>query len=132
MNSKPLLLSGIGLCGVGVITLVVVAAVDLGRADQIASVTGAAVGLVGVALALLGQFGGARSGVDASGDGAVAAGGSIGFASTGGGTPAAGPVPQPAPRPGTPPPGQVNASGRGSVAAGGDIGSASTGSGPTP
>ncbi|MGW8746031.1 hypothetical protein [Streptomyces sp. NPDC055794] len=131
MTSKPLLWSGVGLCGAGAVTLVVVAFVDLGRADQAASVTGAIAGLAGLALALFAQFGGGSSPADvsttASGDGAIAAGGNIGMASTGG-TTAPPPTPSPTPSPSsTPPHGGVNASGRGSIAAGGDIGSASTG-----
>ncbi|MDQ0405251.1 hypothetical protein ABVB69_12995 [Streptomyces sp. NPDC000349] len=130
MTSKPVMWTGVGLCGAGAITLVVVAFVDLGRADQAASVTGAVVGLAGLALALFAQFGRGSSPADvsttASGDGAIAAGGNIGTASTGGTT--APPPPSPTPPPSsTPPNGGVNASGRGSIAAGGDIGSASTG-----
>ncbi|MFG2545625.1 hypothetical protein ACGFOM_24615 [Streptomyces sp. NPDC048594] len=132
MTSKPVLWTGVGLCGAGAVTLVVVAFVDLGRADQAASVTGAIAGLAGLALALFGRFGGTSSppltpGTTASGDGAIAAGGNIGTASTGG-TTAPPPPPSPTPPPSsTPPNGGVNASGRGSIAAGGDIGSASTG-----
>ncbi|MFB7653993.1 MULTISPECIES: hypothetical protein [unclassified Streptomyces] len=130
MNSKPVMWTGAGLCGAGAITLVVVAFSDLGRADQAASVTGAVVGLAGLALALFAQFGGgstpATASTTASGDGAIAAGGNIGTASTGGTTAPPPPSPAPPPSP-TPPNGGVNASGRGSIAAGGDIGSASTG-----
>lgn len=73
--------------------------------------------------------------VTASGQGAIAAGGNIASASTGGTTPpvapsqnsqtapSAAPAPAPGPGPGT----NVTASGHGSIAAGGDIGSASTG-----
>ncbi|PZT70516.1 hypothetical protein DN402_16430 [Streptomyces sp. SW4] len=126
-----MLWTGAGLCGAGAVTLVVVAATDLGRADQAASVTGAVAGLLGLALALFAQFGGASRapaapGTTASGDGAIAAGGSIGTASTGGTTPpAAAPAPPSSSQ--APPSGGVSASGKGSIAAGGDIGSASTG-----
>lgn len=132
MTSKPLMWTGVALCAAGAVTLVVVAAADLGKADQAASVTGAVVGLAGLALALFSQFGGGSPapvppGVSAGGDGAIAAGGSIGTASTGGTAPA--PSAPPAPRSaGAPPSGGVSASGKGSIAAGGDIGSASTGS----
>nr|WTB29507.1 hypothetical protein OG781_08360 [Streptomyces sp. NBC_00830] len=138
MRAKALMWSGVVLCAAGAVTLIVVAVVDLGKADQAASVTGGILGLVGLALALYTQFGSsstppARSGVDASGEGAIAAGGNIGVASTGGGatggdTAPTPPSPTPAPPSGTPrQPGNVNASGKGSIAAGGDIGSASTG-----
>ncbi|MFE7777152.1 hypothetical protein ACFU5O_25325 [Streptomyces sp. NPDC057445] len=138
MRARMLLWTGVLLCAAGAVMLLVVAVVDLGKADQTASVTGGVVGLVGLALALYAQFGPpstppARSGVNASGDGAIAAGGNIGVASTGGGVTGGGtaptpPSPTPAPPPGTlRQPGNVNASGKGSIAAGGDIGSASTG-----
>ncbi|MFK4103796.1 hypothetical protein ACI2L1_27675 [Streptomyces sp. NPDC019531] len=128
MTSKPLMWTGVGLCGVGAATLVVVAFVDLGKADQVASVTGGIVALVGLALALIGQFGGSSTppaAVSAPGDGSIAAGGNIGTASTGGTTPL--PVPPTTPAAPTLPTGGVNASGKGAIAAGGDIGSASTG-----
>ncbi|MFF2848243.1 hypothetical protein ACFVT5_18265 [Streptomyces sp. NPDC058001] len=135
MRTKALMWTGVALCVAGAATLIVVAVVDLGKADQTASVTGGVVGLVGLALALYAQFGTAApppapSGVDASGDGAIAAGGNIGVASTGGTTPPSATPPTPPAPPSGPPqqqPGNVSASGKGSIAAGGDIGSASTG-----
>jgi hypothetical protein len=139
MTLKPWAWAGIGVCGAGVATLVGFAFVDLGTADQIASVAGGSVGLFGFVLAAVAQFGGSsappvpptapagHAQVTASGAGAIAAGGSIGAASTGGA-----PLPAPAspapvsPAP-APPAGGVTASGTGSIAAGGDIGTASTG-----
>ncbi|MFF9013538.1 hypothetical protein ACF09C_11320 [Streptomyces sp. NPDC014870] len=148
VNSKALLWTGVGVGVVGLGALIAVALTDLGKADQIASVTGAVLAAVGIGLTLWGQFGrGAAApqapapapppSVTASGAGSVAAGGSIGSVATGSGTtpaqapaqaPAPAPAPNPAPSP-TPPPaqGSVTASGDRSVAAGGDIGSVSTG-----
>ncbi|MFJ6568895.1 hypothetical protein ACIQNU_15855 [Streptomyces sp. NPDC091292] len=131
MTSKALMWAGVGLCAAGAVTLVVVAVVDLGRADQTASVTGGVVALVGLALALYAQFG-ARAPeptVHAAGERSIAAGGNIGSATTGdGATPGTPPPPSPSPGPtSTPPPGGVSASGPRSIAAGGDIGTASTG-----
>jgi hypothetical protein len=147
MTLKPWAWAGIGVCGAGVATLVGFAFVDLGTADQIASVAGGSVGLFGFVLAVVAQFGGSsapsarptgpagHAQVTASGAGAIAAGGSIGAASTGGApvpapaSPApASPAPaSPAPVSPAPPAGGVTASGTGSIAAGGDIGTASTG-----
>ncbi|MCD9875185.1 hypothetical protein [Streptomyces guryensis] len=133
MALKPWAWAGVGLFGAGAATLIAVAVVDLGKADQVASVTGGVVGLVGLALALVAQFGGTstpgapQSSVSAPGAGAIAAGGNIGTASTGGTTAPPAPAPPP-PSGGTTAPGSVSASGPGSIAAGGDIGSASTGS----
>lgn len=141
MTLKPWAWAGLGISCVGVAVLIGFAFVDLGRADQMASVAGGSAGIVGLVLAAIVQFGGTTTPptpptppvspapvrtVAASGDGAIAAGGNIGTASTGGTT--APPPPSPTPPPSsTPPNGGVNASGRGSIAAGGDIGSASTG-----
>ncbi|WP_055516356.1 hypothetical protein, partial [Streptomyces ossamyceticus] len=134
MTLKPWAWAGLAIGGLGVATLVSVAFVDLGKADQIASVAGGSVGVIGFVLALIVQFGGsslataqptpippAQPGpVDASGAGAIAAGGNIGSASTGGvATPSAAPAPTPsmaAPAAG------VTASGAGAIAAGGNIG----------
>ncbi|MGW2015534.1 hypothetical protein [Streptomyces sp. NPDC001927] len=134
VNSKALLWTGVGVGVVGIDALIAVALADLGKADQIASVTGAVLAVVGIGLTLWGQFGrgtAAPPNVTASGAGSVAAGGNIGSVATGSGTtPAPVPVPAPAPAPNpTPPParGPVTASGDRSVAAGGDIGSVSTG-----
>ncbi|MFF7262355.1 hypothetical protein ACFZCL_19030 [Streptomyces sp. NPDC008159] len=138
MTLKPWAWAGIGVCGAGVATLVGFAFVDLGTADQIASVAGGSVGLFGFVLAVVAQFGGSsappapptapagHTQVTASGSGAIAAGGSIGAASTGGAPLPAPASPAPAPAP-APPAGGVTASGTGSIAAGGDIGTASTG-----
>ncbi|WP_329280296.1 hypothetical protein [Streptomyces sp. NBC_00691] len=126
--SKALLRSGIGVAAAGVLALLVVAFVDLGTADQIASVTGVVLALAGLGLSLWAQFGrGGAAPVEASGTRSVAAGGSIGVVVTGDGTrtPAAPPAAPPAG--GTTPTGPVTASGERSVAAGGDIGSVSTG-----
>jgi hypothetical protein len=134
MSPKALLWTGVGLCVAGAVTLVVVAVVDVGKADQTASVIGGIVGLAGLALALYAQFGtapaAAAQGVAAAGERSIAAGGNIGSASTGdAATPAPAPSPAPPalPAPGTLRPGGVQASGDRSIAAGGDIGSASTG-----
>ncbi|MFC8420795.1 hypothetical protein ACFUN7_07895 [Streptomyces sp. NPDC057236] len=146
MTLRPWAWAGLAICGSGVVALTGFAFVDLGRADQIASVTGGCVGIVGLVLAAIAQFGpsatptappppppapapatGSRD-VEASGEGAIAAGGNIGTASTGGHTPPSAPSPLPPPPPSpAPPSGGVTASGKGSIAAGGDIGSASTG-----
>ncbi|RZU30202.1 hypothetical protein EV284_5159 [Streptomyces sp. BK022] len=121
-------------------TLIGFAFVDLGTADQVASVGGGAVGLIGFALAVIAQFGGASASpttpsnpsasardVHASGERTIAAGGNIGVASTGGAASPGSPLPPRAPASGAPATGSVTASGTGSIAAGGDIGSASTG-----
>ncbi|MET9723657.1 hypothetical protein [Streptomyces zaomyceticus] len=133
--SKALLRSGIGVATAGVLALLVVALVDLGTADQIASVTGVVLALAGLGLSLWAQFGrGGAARVEASGARSVAAGGSVGVVVTGDGTrtPAAPPAAPPASPPaaptgGTAPTGPVTASGERSVAAGGDIGSVTTG-----
>lgn len=123
--SKRLLRSGIAVAGSGVGALLAVAVSDLGKADQIASVTGAVLALAGLGLSLWAQFG-RSGGVEAAGSRAVAAGGNIGVAVTGDGARA--PVAPPAmPAGGPTAPGPVTASGDRSVAAGGDIGSVSTG-----
>ncbi|MEU9701454.1 hypothetical protein [Streptomyces sp. NPDC047981] len=153
VNSKALLWTGVGVGVAGIGALVAVALTDLGKADQIASVSGVVLAVVGIGLTLWGQFGRGAGpqppapapapapapSVTASGAGSVAAGGNIGSVATGSGTtpaPAAAPSPAPspasapAPNPSpTPPPaqGSVTASGDRSVAAGGDIGSVSTG-----
>ncbi|MFC9342706.1 hypothetical protein ACFT0G_26800 [Streptomyces sp. NPDC057020] len=147
-RSQTLLRSGVGVAAVGVAALLVVAFVDLGTADQIASVTGVVLAVAGLGLSLWAQFGqgGRAAPVEASGTRSVAAGGSIGTVVTGDGvrTPPTSSTPQtppasqtlPAqPAPTAPPTGggpgpasgPVTASGERSVAAGGDIGSASTG-----
>ncbi|MFC8368251.1 hypothetical protein ACFUIT_09655 [Streptomyces sp. NPDC057239] len=144
MTLRPWAWAGLAICGSGVVALIGFAFVDLGKADQIASVAGGCVGFAGLALAAIAQFGpsttpaappstppapaaGSRN-VEASGEGAIATGGNIGTASTGGRTPPSAPpsLPSPSPSP-APPSGGVTASGKGSIAAGGDIGSASTG-----
>ncbi|MFF0477884.1 hypothetical protein [Streptomyces sp. NPDC004284] len=124
--SKPLLWSGIGVATVGVTALLVVAFTDLGKADQIASVAGFILAVVGLGLSLWAQFGRSGSGVEASGPRSVAAGGNIGVAVTGDGVQAP-PAPPAMPGSGPPAAGPVTASGERSVAAGGDIGSVSTG-----
>ncbi|MCX4981791.1 hypothetical protein [Streptomyces sp. NBC_00572] len=147
-RSKAWLWSGVVVGVVGIGALIAVAAADLGKADQIASVVGVVLAAAGLGLSLWGQFGGggvatpapaapapavpapAAPEVTASGAGAVAAGGNIGSVATGRGT-----SPAPAPTPTAPAsvvpapaaPGSVTASGDRSVAAGGDIGSVSTG-----
>ncbi|MFF2302025.1 hypothetical protein ACFVVP_05900 [Streptomyces sp. NPDC058128] len=150
-RSQTLLRSGVGVAAVGVAALLVVAFVDLGTADQIASVTGVVLAVAGLGLSLWAQFGqsGRAAPVEASGTRSVAAGGSIGTVVTGDGvrTPPTSSTPQTPPTPpasqtvpaqpappapptgGGPGPasGPVTASGDRSVAAGGDIGSASTG-----
>lgn len=132
--SKALLRSGIGVATAGVLALLVVAFVDLGTADQIASVTGVVLALAGLGLSLWAQFGrGGAAPVEASGARSVAAGGNIGAIVTGDGArppaapPAVPPASPPAPTGGTAPAGPVTASGERSVAAGGDIGSVTTG-----
>ncbi|MFI9211065.1 hypothetical protein ACIGW7_23475 [Streptomyces sp. NPDC053253] len=125
--SSALLWGGVGVAGVGVVALLVVAFVDLGTADQIASVAGAVLALVGIGLSLWALFGSrGQAAVEASGARSVAAGGSIGVVVTGDGVQA--PATPPAmPAGGSTASGPVTASGDRSVAAGGDIGSVSTG-----
>ena len=129
--SKALLWSGVGVAGAGVVALLLVALVDLGKADQIASVAGVVLALAGLGLSLWAQFGGrgpapVEAAVEASGARSVAAGGSIGVVVTGDGVQA--PATPPAmPAGGSTASGPVTASGDRSVAAGGDIGSVSTG-----
>ncbi|MFB7590423.1 hypothetical protein [Streptomyces sp. NPDC056169] len=130
--SKALLWSGVGVSGVGVVALLLVAVADLGKADQIASVAGAVLALVGIGLSLWAQFGNrgqapVEGAVEASGARSVAAGGSVGAVVTGDGVQA--PAAPPAMPAGGGPTvsGPVTASGDRSVAAGGDIGSVSTG-----
>ncbi|MEV7983025.1 hypothetical protein [Streptomyces sp. NPDC086519] len=131
MTLKPWAWAGVLLFGAGAVTLVIAALVDLGKANEIAGVTGGVTGLAGLALALIAQFGGTGTATSerrvlASGDGSIAAGENIGTASTGG-TTAPAPPSSPPPSSGTQASGDVTASGRGAIAAGGDIGSASTG-----
>ncbi|MCZ0980188.1 tetratricopeptide repeat protein [Streptomyces diastatochromogenes] len=101
--SKPLLWSGIGVAAVGVAALLVVAFTDLGKADQIASVAGFVLAVVGLGLSLWAQFGRSGGAVEATGTRSVAAGGNIGVVVTGdgAGTP---PAPPGMPSGGTPPP----------------------------
>ncbi|MEU7070806.1 hypothetical protein AB0B30_07835 [Streptomyces narbonensis] len=141
--SKAWLRTGAGLGVVGIGALGAVAFVDLGKADQLASVVGAVLAAVGLGLSLWAQFGGGNVPaptppaptppaptppapvVTASGAGSVAAGGNIGSVAPGGSGTVPAPTPTtPAPAPA---PGSVTASGDRSVAAGGDIGSVSTG-----
>ncbi|GAQ67728.1 hypothetical protein SsS58_08184 [Streptomyces scabiei] len=137
MTLKPWAWAGLAIAGVGVVTLVGFAFVDLGSADQIASVAGGSAGVIGLVLAAIVQFGGSSTppapptptpsrNVDASGVGAIAAGGSIGTVSTGASsvTP---PAPASVPSASAAPADGVTASGHGAIAAGGNIGSASTG-----
>ncbi|MEU1253364.1 hypothetical protein [Streptomyces chartreusis] len=102
---------------------------NVDAADPWASVAGGAAGLIGLAVtlyALLGPASATAPSVTASGARSVAAGGSIGSATTGDGTTTGPPPPTPTP-PSRPASGPVTASGERSVAAGGDIGSVSTG-----
>lgn len=123
--------------------------VDLGTADQLASVVGAIIGVVSLAVAVYALAGDRATGpsrrdtdapdarpdrrVEATGQGAVAAGGGIGLATTGDGTHVRVPAPHraepSAPAGATPHTGDtsVRADGAGSVAAGGNIGVAMTG-----
>ncbi|MDX3153022.1 hypothetical protein PV413_37040, partial [Streptomyces scabiei] len=107
MTLKPWAWAGLAIAGVGVVTLVGFAFVDLGSADQIASVAGGSAGVIGLVLAAIVQFGGSSTppapptptpsrNVDASGVGAIAAGGNIGTVSTGPSS-VAPPAPAPAP-----------------------------------
>ncbi|MGV9690256.1 hypothetical protein ACWDUX_14195 [Streptomyces sp. NPDC003444] len=124
--SKTLLRIGIVLGAAGIAGLLAVAFTDLGKADQIASVSGAVLTLAGLGLSLWAQFGSrGEAAVEASGTRSVAAGGNIGAAVTGDGATA--PVAPSTMPGGTTAPGPVTASGERSVAAGGDIGSATTG-----
>ncbi|MFE0101271.1 hypothetical protein [Streptomyces sp. NPDC059009] len=158
MAASTLTWTGIAACALGSAGLVTVAFVDLGSADQLASVGGGVLALLGFAVALWSRRTGTAPEPDgtppptvtASGERSVAAGGSIGSVATGDGAaasppapapapapaptpaPAPAPAPAPGPAPGTPPP-TVTASGNRSVAAGGSVGSASTGDGtPAP
>ncbi|MFD7323603.1 hypothetical protein ACFV9D_21310 [Streptomyces sp. NPDC059875] len=142
-RSRTLLWTGVGAGLAGIVALVVVAVVDLGKADQIASVVGVVLAAAGLGLSLWSRSAGASAvgsscAVTASGERSVAAGGNIGSVTTGNGaqvpTPPAPPAPTtptptpPAPAmPSVPSTGSVTASGDRSVAAGGDIGSVSTG-----
>lgn len=118
--------TGIGLCVVGAVGLVVGGVLDVGAADPWASVAGGAAGLAGLAVTLYAFLGpGPTGGVTASGTRSVAAGGDIGSVATGDGTAVAPPPTMPAST--RPPTGSVTASGERSVAAGGDIGAVSTG-----
>ncbi|MFB7515392.1 hypothetical protein [Streptomyces sp. NPDC056144] len=127
--SKALLWSGVGVGLVGVAALVAVAVTDLGKADQIASVVGAVLAAAGLGVSLwaLRSGGGGGGGVTASGERAVAAGGSIGVVVTGDRAQAPAAPPAMPSSGGAARPGPVTASGDRSVAAGGDIGSVSTG-----
>jgi hypothetical protein len=124
---RALMYAGIGLCGAGAAALIVGAVIDVDAADPWASVGGGAAGLVGIGLALYAHFAltPTRPSVSATGERSIAAGGSIGAATTGDG---AAPTVSPAMPAATPPaPGGATAAGDRSVAAGGDIGTASTG-----
>lgn len=123
-----MLWAGVGVGVAGVVALVVVAVVDLGRADQIASVVGALLAAAGLGLSLWSRSS-AGGAVTASGQRSVAAGGNIGSVVTGNGAQAPAPpvTPSPSAPPSAGPAGSVTASGERSVAAGGDIGSVSTG-----
>ena len=125
MAAKALVWLGVGTCTAGAFTLGVVAIVDLGSADPVASVAGAIGTLVGLAFTIYALFRRPAPAVMAAGERSVAAGGSIRSAATGD---RAGMVAPPTVAPlTTPPGGTVTASGDRSVAAGGDIGDVSTG-----
>ncbi|MGW0189693.1 hypothetical protein ACWDV7_28575 [Streptomyces sp. NPDC003362] len=145
-QAKALMGTGIGLCVLGAVGLVVGAVVDVEGADPWASVAGGVAGLLGLAVTIFaltrgesasdgasGSGAPPRIDVSASGPGAVAAGRDIGFVSTGGGNIAAPPSPPApaAPAPGEPSARNVTASGDRSIAAGRDIHQAQTGDGPT-
>jgi hypothetical protein len=154
-RTKALMGTGIGLCVLGAVGLVVGAVVDVEGADPWASVAGGVAGLLGLAVTIFaltqgvsgsdgargasGSEGASGSGapprvdVSASGPGAVAAGRDIGFVSTGSGNIVAPPNPPApaAPAPGEPSARSVTASGDRSIAAGRDIHQAQTGDGPT-
>ncbi|MET9412668.1 hypothetical protein ABZY03_00500 [Streptomyces klenkii] len=128
MSTRQILWAVAGVCGAATIGLVVVAALaDLDTGDRVASIVGAAAGLLGCALSVyfgLRQAGGTGVTVHAGGRGAVAAGGNATGNAVGKNskvtravTPPGSPA-QPAP---TPPPGQqVAAHGSGAAAAGGN------------
>lgn len=61
MTLKPWAWAGLVIAGLGVAALVGFAFVDLGSADQIASVAGGSVGVIGLMLAAIAQFGGSST-----------------------------------------------------------------------
>ncbi|MDX3646278.1 hypothetical protein P1P70_44290, partial [Streptomyces sp. MB09-02B] len=61
MTLKPWAWAGLGIAGAGVVTLAGFAFVDLGSADQIASVAGGSAGVVGLVFAAIAQFGGSSA-----------------------------------------------------------------------
>ncbi|MEU6848038.1 hypothetical protein ABZ930_39910 [Streptomyces sp. NPDC046716] len=85
-RAKVLMWSGIGLCAAGAVGLLVGGVRDVDAVDPWASVMGGAAGLIGLALTVYALFGPSAArgpSVTASGARSVAAGGSIGSASTG-------------------------------------------------
>ncbi|MEV5314492.1 hypothetical protein [Streptomyces sp. NPDC052610] len=140
-QAKALMWTGIGLCVLGAVGLVVGAVVDVEGADPWASVAGGVAGLLGLAVTVFALVRGtSASGADVTASGArsVAAGRDIGFVSTGDNNtlnPAAAPAPPAPPAPAgpvdEPQVRNVTASGDRSIAAGRDIGQANTGDGPT-
>jgi hypothetical protein len=138
-QAKALMWTGIGLCVLGAVGLVVGAVVDVDGADPWASVAGGVAGLLGLAVTVFaftrGASSSAGSGVTATGARAVAAGRDIGFASTGDNntaTPSNAPAPPAPAGPADEPQARnVTASGDRSIAAGRDIHDARTGDGPT-
>ncbi|MER6348221.1 hypothetical protein ACWC10_20110 [Streptomyces sp. NPDC001595] len=135
---KVLMWTGLGLCVLGAVGLVVGAVVDVEGADPWASVAGGVAGLLGLAVAVFAftRDASAPAGpsVTASGARAVAAGRDIGSVSTGDNdtlTPPNAPAPPAPTGAGDEPPARnVTASGDRSVAAGRDIHNARTGDGP--
>ncbi|MFE4899135.1 hypothetical protein [Streptomyces cyaneofuscatus] len=134
------------LVAAGLGTLAIAGGLD--RADKVASIAGAGIGLAGLVVSLYALHHSPAPGPvpptpdpapdPATGTGtasvaegvrSVSTGGSIGRVVTGDGVPLTGPAPV-LPREGSSPGGPARATGERSVAAGGDIGEAITGDGP--
>ncbi|MGV4980979.1 hypothetical protein ACVB8X_31235 [Streptomyces sp. NRAIS4] len=116
------------LCALCVPGLVLVAVlVDLDTADRMASLAGAATGLVGLALSVLTLRRADRATVRAQGDGAISVGGNVTNSAVGANSRVTGrPT---APAAGAAAAGSVRAEGSGAFAAGGDVTSSTLGEG---
>lgn len=116
------------LCALCVPGLVLVAVlVDLDTADRVASLAGAATGLVGLALSVLALRRADPAGVYARGDGAISVGGSVTSSAIGAYSKVTGQVAAPAA--GGAAAGSVVAEGEGAFSAGGDVTGSALGDG---